>query len=40
LLRQLGHDVLDVKELKRFGLKDAEVYHIFLSATARHLHNR
>jgi hypothetical protein len=28
LLRQLGHDVLDVKELKRFGLKDAEVYHI------------
>jgi len=28
MLRQLGHDVLDVKELKRFGLKDADVYRI------------
>ena len=28
LLRQLGHDVLDIKELKRFGVKDAEIYRI------------
>lgn len=28
LLRQLGHDVLDIKELKRFGLNDSDIYRI------------
>lgn len=28
LLRNLSHDVLDIKELKRFGAQDREIYHI------------
>jgi len=28
LLRSLGHDVLDVKNLNRLGLKDHEIYSI------------
>lgn len=28
LLRQLSHDVLDIKELKRLGLKDQDVYRL------------
>ena len=28
LLRQLGHDVLDIKEIKGFGLKDPAIYHM------------
>ncbi len=28
LLRQLGHDVLDIKEFKRLGLKDQDIYRM------------
>lgn len=28
LLRNLGHDVLDIKDLKRFGAQDLEIYRI------------
>lgn len=28
LLRELGHDVLDLKELKQFGKTDAEVFEL------------
>jgi len=28
LLRGLGHDVLDIKELTLFGTQDSEIYHI------------
>ena len=28
LFRSLGHDVLDIKELNRFGTQDAEIYRI------------
>ncbi|WP_107561440.1 DUF5615 family PIN-like protein [Candidatus Methylomirabilis limnetica] len=28
LLRGLGHDVLDIKELERFGTQDFEIYRI------------
>ncbi len=28
LLKQLGHDVLKIKGLKRFGLEDSEIYRI------------
>jgi uncharacterized protein with PIN domain len=28
LLRSLGHDVLDIKELKQFGSQDPEIYRI------------
>ena len=28
LLRELGHDVVDIKELRLFGLEDREVYQL------------
>jgi hypothetical protein len=28
MLRQLGHNVLEIKELNRFGLKDTEIYKL------------